>query len=106
MFKSASLGERELILLSFHSISVFLLEWRVFIWIIFQAALLSPIVIEESASGVSQPFLLLYLEILNLLCLVTINILAFELDPASVSRGRDSSKDTDSRAKGTSQGSY
>jgi len=56
-------GECELILLYFHSISVLLLEWRVFIWIVFIAAFSSTIDNEESASGVSQPLLLLCLDI-------------------------------------------
>ena len=54
---------------------------------IFIAALSTSVDIEESALGVSQPFQLLCLEILKLpyLLFIKINILAFELDPASVS---------------------
>ena len=62
---------RTFIWLSFHSLSVFLLEWREFlVWITFIAAPSSTIVIEESALGVSQPFRLLCLEILNLLFII------------------------------------
>jgi len=92
LFKSASIGERESYFVIIHSPFCFPpgVE-RVFIWIIFVAAISSTIVIEESASGVSQPFHLLCVEILNL-PFFAINILDFELDPASVScvRGRES----------------
>jgi len=55
--KSASLGERESLFVIVHSPLCFRpgVE-RVFSWIIFIAALSSTIVIEERASGVSQPF--------------------------------------------------
>ena len=49
LFKSASLGERELIWLLFRSVSVFLLEWREFVLLIFIAALVPDIFTEESA---------------------------------------------------------
>ena len=52
--------------------------------LIFIAALSSTIFIEVSAQVFHRPFCLLCVEILNLL-FVLINIIAFELDPASVS---------------------
>ena len=85
LFKSASIGERESYFVIIHSPFCFPpgVE-RVFIWIIFVAAISSTIVIEESASGVSQPFHLLCVEILHLLLVINKHS-CIEIDPASVS---------------------
>jgi len=68
LFMSASIGEQESSFVIFHSLSVFLLEWRELCLIIFIAALSSSIVIEESALGVSQPLFCSVQENLQWLC--------------------------------------
>ena len=65
-FKSTSLGELEFFLLSSIALCFPPRVERVFLLIIFIAAISSSIVIEESPSGVSQPFRLLCGKILNL----------------------------------------
>ena len=63
-----SIGERESLFVIFYSLSVFLLEWREFCLLIFIATLSSSLVIEESASGVSQPLFCSVQENLQWLC--------------------------------------
>ena len=78
LFKSTSLGERGVLFVIFNRPLFFLLEQRGFALVNFHSGNLLKQVIEESAQEFHSLFGFLCVEILNLPCLLKINILASE----------------------------